>query len=142
MRTDPVMTFQSNDVWLGVRVEQMDRVALAPKLWPVPLADPRHVGLLPHGDTLVPVFSLTPRKSASVSEYLVAVLVVRGEPVGLAIERAGRVYDRYRFLSAQDVTRPGALGTTDALPAQAAGLDFWFIDADLLWPNEQSGTIH
>ena len=141
------MTFQSNNVWLGVRVDQMDRVALAPKLWPVPLADSRHVGLLSHGEGLIPVFSLTPTSAPDQppsQDQLVAVLVVRGEPVGLAIERAGRVYDRYRFTSTQDVSRPGALGEIDALPAHAAGLDFWFIDADLLWKEDeqQESTIH
>ncbi len=128
----PVMTFQAGGSWLAVRVEQVDRVALAPRLWPVPLARPEHVGLLDSGGELVPVLHLDDTQATCTSEQMVALLHVRGESVGLAIDRAGRLYDRYRIDQDSTADSP-ALAAVQARRAVAGDHSFWLIDADRLF---------
>src|SRR5687767_5134370 len=101
----PVMTFLVGSDWLAVRVEQVDRVAVAPRLWPVPLAQPEHRGLFDAGQELVPVMALDQGEPKS-GEQMLAILHVRGESVALAIDRAGRIYDRYRRHDARTAPPP------------------------------------
>jgi len=117
----------------------MISVALAPKLWPVPAARPEYRGLFDQGDNnLVPVLDLTAQPQSQISEQqLVAILHVRGEPVGLCIDRAGRVYDDYQILESTPdktvshvSTRRGQAGTNSNNEA------FWLVDPDALWPTD------
>src|SRR5512133_3260565 len=93
----PVMTFEAGGRWLAVRVDQVDRVAVTSRLWPVPLASRYHAGLFDSGTELVPVMRLDDTPAPSATEQLLALLHVRGASMGLSIERAGRVYDRWSF---------------------------------------------
>jgi chemotaxis signal transduction protein len=137
----PVMTFQIGSDWLAVRVEQVDRVAMAPRLWPVPLATPEHLGLFDAGAELVPVMSLDPERPRG-GEQMLAILHVRGESVGLAIDKAGRIYDRYRRHDARTAPPPTAFRA--ARPTRVVATDgaFWLVDADQLFaePSDTPST--
>ncbi len=141
----PVMTFEVAGSWLAVRVEQVDKVAVASRLWPVPFAQPEHLGLLDSGQELIPVLTLElgsaarKREAAIPKEQLVAILHVRGEPVGLAIDRAGRIYDRYRFEPARGKP-PLALAVAEAEPASTADGRFWLVNADRLFDFSGPGA--
>jgi len=128
-----VMTFRAAGEWLGVPVQKMDRIALASRLWPVPMTRPEYVGLLDDGGELVPVLRLEPG-TLEVREQLVAILHVRGEPVGLAITAAGQVYDGHRIRLADDPP-PARLKASGATAARTADRRFWLIDPDRLWPT-------
>jgi chemotaxis signal transduction protein len=131
----PVMTFQVSGDWLAVRVEQVDRVAMAPRLWPVPMAHPQHIGLYDTGQELVPVLCLDGRPTKPESEQMLAILQVRGESVGLAIDRAGRVYDRYRF---DDAPAPATLRHAQPRRGVTADARFWVLDADRLFAFDEA----
>ena len=132
----PVMTFCANGTWLCVDLEQVDSIAQPERLCPVPLADPKHMGLIDRGDSLIPVMNLAPdsTRREDPSEPLVAVLQVRGESVGLLIDRAGRVEERYW---SEDATTPVAppAALEDLAPRRllTAERPLWLIDADRLW---------
>src|SRR3954467_13579353 len=88
----PVMTFWVAGEWIAVRIAQMDRVALGAKLWPVPLARRGYLGLMDNGQELIPVLQLAgveDERADGTGERLVVILHVRGEAVGVAIDRAG-----------------------------------------------------
>lgn len=137
----PVMTFEAGGSRLAVRVFQVDRVAVASRLWPVPLARPEHVGLFDNGQELVPVLQLnTGAESPPCNgEQLVAILHVRGENVGLAIERVGRVHERYG-LDDPRVTAPGELADAGAVAAISSDDRFWLVDADRLFAAADGAT--
>ena len=143
-RTDspsPVMTFEVRGNWLAARVDQIDRVALAAQLWPVPLARPEHVGLFDNGHDLVPVLRLGPSDQPlkpPTEPQLVALMHVRGQTIGLAIERVGRVYARYRLEDGR-LTAPDLLGAIGAQPARSSDFRFWLVDADRLF-NFEAGS--
>jgi chemotaxis signal transduction protein len=127
------MTFRVGGEWLAVRVEQMESVELVDRLWPVPLAIPEYAGLCQHADTLVPVLNLVPQVATTYErEQLVAVLHVRGEPVGLAIEKAGRVYEYYNVSEASDPV-PNMLHNSQPKLATHQNKRFWLVDPDKLW---------
>jgi chemotaxis signal transduction protein len=131
----PVMTFQVASHWLAVRVEQVDRVAVAPRLWPVPLSQPDYLGLYDTGSELVPVVRLDPEHHESEREQMLAILHVRGESVGLAIDRPGRVYERYRV---DDAPAPEHLAPAEPKRGIAADVRFWLLDADRLFTFDQA----
>ena len=127
------MTFCVAGHWLAVPVEQMDRIAFAERLWPVPLARPEHRGLMDDGGELIPVLDLRANlDERHDSGLLVAVLHVRGENVGLAVDSPGRVHDRFHLLP--DGDEPPALFSDAAIRrADADDTCFWLIDPDKLW---------
>ena len=137
----PVMTFEAGGNWLAVRVDQVDRVAVASRLWPVPLARPEHVGLFDSGQELVPVLTLDPSPArpaaAPAAEQLVALLHVRGQTVGLAIERAGRVFDRY-WPEGSPTRAPLGLDGAGAVAVTSSDASFWVVDADRLFDFDTS----
>jgi chemotaxis signal transduction protein len=135
----PVMTFEAGGRWLAVRVDQVDRVAVTSRLWPVPLASRYHAGLFDAGTELVPVMHLDDAPSASATEHLLALLHVRGATMGLAIERAGRVYDRWSFEDARDAA-PEVITAAGAVPAHSSDHHFWLVDADRLFADEPDGA--
>ncbi len=132
----PVMTFAVGGYWLALKVEQVDRVAVAETLWPAPLARPEHAGFFDTGTELVPVFTLSRRddrdRSSLYRDQLVALLHVRGNNAGLAIERAGRMHEHYWF---EDTTTnpPSGLETSGAVAAKSSDASFWLVDADRLF---------
>lgn len=134
----PVMTFEAGGRWLAVRVDQVDRVAVASRLWPVPLASRHHAGLFDSGSELVPVMQLDDDVAEGTAEHLLALLHVRGATVGLAIERAGRVYDRWSCEDARD-TAPDIIAAAGAVPAHSSDHHFWLVDTDRLFA-EPDGT--
>jgi chemotaxis signal transduction protein len=140
----PVMTFEVGGSWLAVRVEQVERVAIASRLWPVPLSRPEHMGLYDSGGELVPVLCLEGQPAASceltATERMLAILHVRGEAVGVAIDRAGRVYDRYR-IEETSAAAPAALAAAGAKRAVSNDLRFWLVDADRLFDYESPVAV-
>ena len=128
----PVMTLQVADHWIAVRIDQMESVALAAHLWPVPLAQPGYVGLHDNGEQIVPVLALDEHTPASTLEQLVAILEVRGRTVGLAIQRAGRVHEHY-WVDDAAAEIPPSLERLGAQLAHASEQSFWLIDTDNLW---------
>ena len=115
-------------------IDQMDGVALAPELTPVPLSRPEHLGLFDRGTDLVPVLSLAPRqRPRRGGDQLLAILQVRGEPVGLAIERPGQVHAHYWLDEGPEA--PPLLERTGALHARGGGESFWLVDPDRLWQS-------
>lgn len=138
----PVMTFRVAANWIGVRIDQMESVALAERLWPVPLVLREYVGLYDHGDQLIPVLRLNANESSSVLvEQMLAILHVRGEPVGLAIDRAGQVLERYWMDDAM-VEAPAMFGGLDAKLARTSERSFWLINTDKLWLSQQDGHLN
>lgn len=138
----PVMTFEVRGNWLAARVDQVDRVALADQLWPVPLARPEYAGLFDSGGDLIPVLRLGPADSppkALTDQQLVALMHVRGQSVGLAVERVGRVYSRY-WLEERQSTAPKELGAIDAQSAISSDFRFWLVDTDRLFDFEAGGA--
>jgi chemotaxis signal transduction protein len=129
---NPVMSFEADGARLAVRIDQVDGVVLASPLAPVPLTRPEHLGVFARGDELVPVLSLEPRPARA--EQMVAVLQVRGEPVGLAIDRPGRVHQHYR--ADEGPAAPPALARANAVHARGGGESFWLVDPDRLWLND------
>lgn len=128
-----VMTFCIAGNWLAVPVEQMDRIALANRIWAVPLSQREHIGLMDDAGELVPVMRLDSAVAPEVgAEQLVAVLHVRGETVGLAVDTAGRVHDRFRLVPNKDEP-PAGLAAAGARCADSDGERFWLIDPDQLW---------
>jgi len=127
----PVMTFRIADEWVAVGIEQLESVELASQLWPVPMARSEYIGLHDNGDELVPILALDARAGHG-GEQLFAVLQVRGESVGLAIQRAGQVHTGYTLEDA--VTSPPALLASLApRRARSGERSFWLIDTDKLW---------
>ncbi|MEE8408237.1 MAG: chemotaxis protein CheW [Myxococcota bacterium] len=128
------MTFCVAGDWLAVPVEQMDRIALADRIWAVPLSQRDHIGLMDDAGELIPVMRLGPSVTvgADDDEQLVAILHVRGETVGLAVDTAGRVHDRFRTISTDDEP-PAGLAASGAQCADSDGERFWLIDPDQLW---------
>ena len=130
----PVMTFLVDAEWIGIRVTQMEQVTLATRLWQVPLSQPGYLGLLDTGAELVPVLRWSDSSAETAAERLVVILHVRGEAVGLTIERAGHLTNQYQLAD-----------TNPPIPASFAGLNpqhaytpterFWLIDTDTLWRN-------
>jgi chemotaxis signal transduction protein len=138
----PVMTFEAGGSWLAVRVDQVDRVAVASRLWPVPLARAEHAGLFDIGEELIPVLRLDNSQIGATSdgvEQLVAVLRIRGQVVGLAIDRAGRVYERYR-LEEKRTHAPFGLDAAGALPVVSSDDRFWLVDPDRLFAFAAPGA--
>ncbi len=131
----PVMTLAVNGTELAVRIGQMDGVALAEKLAPVPLGQPEHLGIFDRGGELIPVMALTPRPERTGAQ-LVAVLHVRGEPVALAIDRPGRVHTHYWPEEGHEP--PAFLRDLGAVHARGGGESFWIVDPDRLWPDGSS----
>ena len=129
------MTFCVEGTWLCVPLEQMDSIAQPERLSPVPLAEPKHVGLLDRGDSLIPVMTLSPDDRTAVSASLVAVLRVRGEPVGLCIDRAGRVEDRYWF-EESSAEPPVFIAALQPRRLMTSSQPHWCIDADRLWNDD------
>lgn len=131
----PVMTFQVAGEWLAVRIDQLDRIALASRLWPVPMTRPDYVGLLDDGRELVPVLELgsESKPSTPAIEPMVAILRVRDQAVGLAIQRAGRVIHSYRIHDDAPASLPVALQQAEPRRASSADRQFWLINADQLW---------
>ena len=142
------MTLQIGDEWLGVPVVQLDRVVLAVSLCPVPMALPEYLGLLDNGQELVPVMQLASDKSsgsrtANHGEQLVAILHVRGESVGLAIDRAGQLCTRYEVDEAVGEV-PKLISGVPARRACTEAECFWLIDTDQLWqttPTSRRSTL-
>jgi chemotaxis signal transduction protein len=129
----PVMTLRVAGEWIAVRVDRMESVALAPRLWPVPFSRREYAGLHDAGDQLVPVLTLGPDAGPN-HDALLAILHVRGESVGLVIDRAGRVHERYWLdepTGAGDV--PDILAELGATRARTREQSFWLIDPDKLW---------
>lgn len=138
----PVMTLQVAGNWLAVGIDQVDRIALASCLWPVPMTRPEYLGLLDTGEELVPVLQLGEYVDPStemLGESMIALLHVRGETVGLAIEKPGQVFDMYR-LDATATKPPTCLVEVGARQASAADSQFWLIDADQLWKEDRVPT--
>lgn len=129
-----LMTFRVGGAWLAVRLGQLDRVALAEKLWGVPLAWSNHLGLFDDGQELVPVLRLPESNSAS-WQGLIAIVRMREERIGVAIEQAGRLYDAYSMESRND-TMPAALQGLPLTPGRNVDTEFWLLDTDLLWRDE------
>ena len=135
-RLGPVMTFRIAGEWVAVRVAQMDRVAVAAKLWPVPWTVPGYLGLFDSGQELVPVLQLTggaAKPESGEREHLVAILHVRGESVGVVIDRAGHLCEAYD-LQAADLPSPAPLRPFGGRRAQSTTESFWLVDTDQLWP--------
>ncbi len=130
-----VMTFCAAGEWLGVPVHQMDRVAMAPELHPVPLARRDYLGLFDDHGELVPVLHLGARDHEPT--HMVAILQVRGEPVGLAITAAGRVYDA-DSLRSREGKPPVWLAHAGAKALSTPDRTFWLIDPDRLWPETRT----
>ncbi|MBI5510044.1 MAG: chemotaxis protein CheW [Deltaproteobacteria bacterium] len=131
----PVMTFRVAGEWLAIPVEQVERIAQTATLWPVPMSVPQHLGLLDDGNTLVPVLRLDAHRSGrdhGAEEQLVAILHVRGEAVGLAIDAAGRVYHGFRS-GPTGARAPGPLAAIGARPIYSSDGPCWLIDPDELW---------
>jgi chemotaxis signal transduction protein len=133
----PVMTFRVAGEWVAIPVEQVDRIAQAATLWPVPLSFPQHLGLLDDGGELIPVLRLDDAASASETrgdDRLVAILHVRGESVGLAIDQAGRVYHGFRA-GAPSATPPPRLQAIGAQPVFSGDGSCWLVNPDRLWQD-------
>ena len=141
------MTFRIHRNWIAVRIDQMESVALAPQLWPVPTTPPEYVGLHDTGSQLVPVMRLDgsepgtddPGRAAQ-PDQLVAVLHVRGESVGLAIDVAGHVLERY-WLEEPTPTPPASLAPLRPLLGRTSATSFWLIDTDNLWPQADAASL-
>ena len=131
----PAMTFEIAGQQIGVRIDQMDSVALADRLWPVPFTRDDYVGLLDHNDALIPVMRLGNTQTET-TKQLVAILHVRGEPMGLAIDKAGRLCDNY-WIENTDDSAPDALLETGAQLARTSESSFWLLDADHLWQTDK-----
>ena len=127
----PVMTFRVEREWIAVHVEQVDSVVCAPRLYSVPFTRPEYVGLLDAGETLVPVLGLAPVAKSTDTDQLVAILRVRGASVGLAIERAGRIYEHYWPDAV--TTPPCFLTKAEPRLTRADEQSFWLVDTDNLW---------
>jgi chemotaxis signal transduction protein len=130
----PVMTFVAAGEWIAVRVAQMDRVALGTRLWQVPLARQGYLGLMDNGQELIPVLQLSGanhERAGGTGEHLVVILHVRGEAVGVAIERAGRLCERVELVSPPR-SAPEGLGAA-VRHVRADGSDVWLLDTDHLW---------
>ncbi|HET6347203.1 MAG TPA: chemotaxis protein CheW [Myxococcota bacterium] len=128
------MTFVVAGEWVAVRIAQMDRVAQGARLWQVPLARQGYLGLMDNGQELIPVLQLpggSHERAGGTGEHLVVILHVRGETVGVAIERAGRLCERVDLLSPTQGA-PSGLGAA-ARRARADGSDVWLLDTDHLW---------
>lgn len=150
----PVMTFLVGNEWLAVRVEQMERVALATRLWQVPLSWPGYLGLLDNGHELVLVLHLTANDGendrenngqngrvtvGAPAEQLVVILQVRGEAVGLAIGKAGRLCSTYE-LAEKPPTVPAVFAAVNPRFGYTLETRFWLIDTDRLWHKESNTT--
>ena len=136
----PVMTFRVAGEWLAIPVEQVDRIAQTAALVPVPLSCLQHLGLMDDGGELIPVLRLEGAPSPEVrrgEERLVAILHVRGESVGLAIDAAGRVYHGFRAGST-DATPPPLLANVGAQSVFNSDGHCWLIDPDRLWQDLQT----
>lgn len=133
----PVMTLQVGREWLGVPVVQLDRVVSASRLYPVPLTRPDYLGLLDNGQELVPVMQLAPeplRSRPAGQEQLIVIVHVRGEAVGLAIDRAGQLCTRYQIQIEETADEmPELVAGVPARLALAETFRFWLIDTDQLW---------
>ena len=126
------MTFQIAGHWLAVPVAQMDRIAFAERVWPVPLGRPEHLGLIHDADEIIPVLRLqqsNEKSSVPPAPQLVAVLHVRGESVGLAVDSAGHVYDHYQ-LEEDQPDPPESLSSIFPKRVKGADRKFWLIDPD------------
>ncbi len=132
------MTFQVAGTWLAVPVEQMDRIAFAERLWPVPLARPEHAGLMDDDGELIPVLRRG-QGPAPAEPLLVAVLHVRDESAGVAVDAAGRVYDDCRALP-DTTAAPVAVTAVNPRRVESSGNAFWLIDPDRLWPAPEAHT--
>lgn len=128
---EPVMTFQIGADWIGIRVDQMESVASASQLWRVPLTRPEYVGLHLQGEHLVPVMDIGRGSRMHGGEQLIAILQVRGEPVGVLINQAGRVLDRYYTENTSEP--PLALEPFQPRMGRTGADSFWLIDTDKLW---------
>jgi chemotaxis signal transduction protein len=129
-----LMTFRVAGAWLAVRLGQMDRVAVAEKLWSVPLAWSNHLGLFDDGQDLIPVVQLAGRPQGAQAPLMV-ILSIRGQRVGVAIERAGHLYDGYEMLQKTPATLPAALLGLPLGAGRTSDADFWLLDTDLLWQD-------
>ena len=134
----PVMTFKVNGHWLAVCVTQVDRIATASHLWPIPFAISEHLGLYDTGQELVSVLKLdkNPERDNTLScklEQLLIILQVRGETVGMVIDKAGRVYDSYEFDDTHNVAPPPYLAGVATRRLRSFDNLFWLVDADGLF---------
>lgn len=136
----PVMTFRVAGEWLAIPVEQVDRVAQTAALCPVPLSFAQHLGLLDDGGELIPVLKLEGASGIEDrpgEERLVAILHVRGESVGLAIDAAGKVYHGFRAGLA-DAAPPRLFQSIGARSIFNGDGHCWLIDPDQLWQSLQT----
>ncbi len=136
----PVMTFQVAGSWLGVPVEKMDRITSTERLWPVPLALPHHLGLMHDNGELLPVLTLATRLDMHTHSDLVAVVHVRGDSVGIAIDAAGRVYDDYRVHPGGSEA-PLGLAIPEPKWTRTPNTEFWLFDPDRLWQNPGGNAV-
>jgi hypothetical protein len=135
--TGPVMTFQAAGVWFAVHVADLDRVVgpseeRSRRLWPVPMTCQGYAGLFDDGQALVPVLDLVASSDHGIDCQL-AVVRVNGAPLGLRVERTGRVVDDYRL---EEAVNPPLLG--QPLPGCAAVTNdesFWLLDLEKLQDN-------
>ena len=138
-----VMTFRVAGEWVAIPLEQVARITAATKLCPVPLASPQHLGLLDDNTEVIPVLTIDepaePRESHA-GERLVAILHVRGEAVGLAVERAGRICNGYRSAPAS-VEPPPMLKTIGATSILSDDGQCWLIDPDNLWRHPETNRF-
>lgn len=144
----PVMTFDVAGHRLGVPIHQMDQIAAAPQIWPVPFSRPEHWGLLETAAGLVPVMSLpnvpqsmTSQLGGSSSEPLVAILHVRDVTVALRVDRPWRVFEDYRHLRSEQPA-PAVLQPLAPQLAGARESTFWIIDPDRLWMDTDGQHSH
>lgn len=127
------MTVTVRGAALGFSIEQVDRITVATDVIPVPESMPEHLGLIAHEDGYVPLLALEPRSPRD--EELVVIVRVRGEPVGLSIDEAGRIHATWSLSDASDSnpTEAPLPRLPGARRAQAAGQTFWWVDTDRLW---------
>lgn len=138
------MTFQAAGVWLAVHVADLDRVVGASeersrRLWPVPMTCQGYAGLFDDGQELVPVLDLVATRDHGVDCSL-AVVRVNGSPLGLRVERTGKVVDDYRL---ETTAAPPAL--TQPLPGCAAVTaeeTFWLLDLERLQATIENNLLN
>ncbi len=130
----PVMTFRVKTEWLAIPVEKVERVALAEKLLQMPCVRAEHLGLLLENGALIPVLELGSKATTVVPKegWLVAILHVRGESVGLRIDAAGRILHGWRA-TLRTGAPPAWLGDAAATTIVDTHEFCWLVDPDALW---------
>jgi chemotaxis signal transduction protein len=135
MQRERLMTFCVAGTWLAVRLGQMDRIALAEKLWGVPLAWSNHLGLFDDGQDLIPVLDLV-RMGSAPRQRLIAILRARDERIAVLIDEAGRLIEAASEAASNTPELPLAFKGLPLSFGRVPNLDYWLLDADFLWQDE------